>query len=55
MPEPWPSPDRQFARLKFVLQGQYDPAALTQLLAASAGLCAGAAAVGLLGFSRRDV
>jgi ABC-2 type transport system permease protein len=55
LPEPWPSPERQLARLKFMLQGQYNPAALTQLLTASAALCAGAAAVGLLGFSRRDV
>lgn len=55
MPEPWPSPERQLARLKFVLQGQYNPAALTQLLTASAVLCAAAAAVGLLGFSKRDV
>lgn len=55
LPEPWPSPDRQFARLRFVLQGQYDPAALLRLLAAAAALCAAAAAVGLWGFSRRDV
>ncbi|AMV23139.1 ABC-2 family transporter protein [Gemmata sp. SH-PL17] len=55
MPEPWPSPDRQLARLKFVLQGQYNPAILTQLLTASAVLCAGAATVGLFGFSKRDV
>ena len=50
-----PSPDRQLTRLKFVLQGQYNPAALTQLLTTSAVLCALAAAVGLLGFSKRDV
>jgi putative exporter of polyketide antibiotics len=55
MPEPWPSPERQLARLKFVLQGHYNEAALTQLLAGCAGLCAAAAAVGLLGFSKRDV
>lgn len=55
LPEPWPSPERQLARLKFMLQGQYDPAALTQLLSAAAVLSVAAAAVGLLGFSRRDV
>jgi ABC-2 type transport system permease protein len=55
MPEPWPSPERQLARLKFVLQGHYNPAVLTQLLAGSGILCAAAAAVGLIGFSKRDV
>ncbi len=55
MPEPWPSPERQLTRLKFVLQGQYNPAAITQLLTVSFVLCAVAAAVGLLGFSKRDV
>ena len=55
MPEPWPSPERQLARLKFVLQGQYNPAALTQLLITSFVLCTAAATVGLFGFSKRDV
>lgn len=55
MPEPWPSPDRQLVRLKFMLQGQYNPAVLTQLLVGAGGLSAAAAAVGLLGFSKRDV
>ena len=55
MPEPWPSPERQLARLKFVLQGQYNPAVLTQLLVASGAVSAAAAVVGLIGFSRRDV
>ena len=55
LPEPWPSPERQLARLKFVLQGQYNPAMLTQLLTASGVLCALAAVVGLVGFSKRDV
>ncbi len=55
LPEPWPSPERQLARLKFVLQGHYDPAALTQVLTVSAVLCAGAAVVGLVGFGKRDV
>ncbi len=55
MPEPWPSPERQLSRLKFVLQGQYNPAVLTQLLVASGVLSLGAAAVGLIGFSKRDV
>jgi hypothetical protein len=55
LPEPWPSPERQLARLKYVLQGQYNPAVLVELLAISAALSAGAAVVGLIGFSKRDV
>ncbi len=55
LPEPWPSPDRQLGRLKFVLQGHYDTAMLTRLLLVSAVLCLAAAVVGLVGFSKRDV
>ena len=55
LPEPWPSPERQLARLKFVLQGQYNPAVLTQLLVACGGLSLVAAVIGLIGFSKRDV
>ena len=55
LPEPWPSPERQLARLKYVLQGQYNPDVLTHLLTACGGACLVAAVVGLLGFSRRDV
>jgi hypothetical protein len=55
LPEPWPSPDRELGRLKFVLRGQFNPAVLKDLVLASAGLSAMAAAVGLVGFSRRDV
>jgi ABC-2 type transport system permease protein len=55
LPEPWPSPERQLARLKFVLQGQYNSAVLTQLLVGSGVACVSAAVVGLIGFSRRDV
>ena len=55
LPEPYPTPDRVLGRLKFVLRGQYDPAVATQMVAASAVLSGLAAAVGLVGFSRRDV
>jgi len=55
LPEPWPSPDRELGRLKFVLRGQFNEGLLTDLLLGSAALCALAAAVGLVGFSRRDV
>jgi hypothetical protein len=55
LPEPWPSPDRELGRLKFVLKGQYNAAMLGDLVLASLGLSALAAGLGLVGFSRRDV
>jgi hypothetical protein len=55
LPEPWPSPDRELSRLKFVLRGQFNEALLLNLALCSAVLCALAAVVGLIGFSRRDV
>src|SRR5262245_10997868 len=55
LPEPWPSPERLLGRLKFVLQGHYNSAMLTQLLVACGVLSLAAAAVGVIGFSKRDV
>lgn len=55
LPEPWPSPEREFIRLKFVLQGHYNPAMVSELLTGAMGLSLFAAAVGVVGFSRRDV
>ncbi len=55
LPEPWPSPDRYLARLRFVLMGQYNAAGLTNLVLGSAALSGLAAAVGVVGFARRDV
>ena len=55
MPEPWPSPERELARLKFVLRGQYNTGALTDLILGAGVLSGIAAAIGLAGFSRRDV
>lgn len=55
LPEPWPSPDRELARLKFVLRGQYNGSLLTNIVLGSVVLSGLAAAVGLLGFGRRDV
>jgi hypothetical protein len=55
LPEPWPSPDRYLVRLRFVLMGQYSPGGLTNLVLGSAALSALAAAVGVVGFARRDV
>ncbi len=55
LPDPYPTPDRVLGRLKFVLRGQYDPALVSQVVIASAILSGLAAAVGLAGFSRKDV
>jgi hypothetical protein len=55
LPEPWPSPDRELGRLKFVLRGQFNEDLLSDLILGSAALCLAAAVAGLIGFSRRDV
>lgn len=55
VPDSYPSPDRELGRLRWVLQGQYDPAVLTDIVVGSAALSGLAAAVGLVGFARRDV
>jgi ABC-2 type transport system permease protein len=55
LPEPWPSPDRELGRLKFVLRGQYNPGLVTDLVLGAVGLSGLAAAVGVVGFNRRDV
>lgn len=55
LPEPWPSPDRELGRLKYVLRGQFNPTVLTNLVLGSVALSGAAAAVGVVGFNRRDV
>ena len=55
LPEPWPSPDRELARLKFVLRGQFNEVLIGNLVLGSVVLCAVAAVVGLVGFTKRDV
>jgi ABC-2 type transport system permease protein len=55
LPEPWPSPDRELSRLKFVLRGQFNEALFGNLLLVSAIMCVVASVVGLIGFNRRDV
>jgi ABC-2 type transport system permease protein len=55
LPEPWPSPDRELGRLKYVLRGQFNEALLGNLLLVSLILCVVASLVGLIGFNRRDV
>jgi ABC-2 type transport system permease protein len=55
LPEPWPSPDRELSRLKFVLRGQFNEALFGNLLLFSLVMCVIASVVGLIGFNRRDV
>lgn len=55
LPEPWPSPDRELARLKFVLRGQFNDALFGNLLLLSLLACFATAVIGLVGFNRRDV
>jgi hypothetical protein len=55
LPEPWPSPDRELTRLKFVLRGQFNEGLFGNLLLGSLVLCAVASVVGLIGFNKRDV
>ena len=55
VPKPYPSPERMMDALPFVLRGQYDPAAVVQLAIITGTLCLGAAAVGLIGYARKDV
>ena len=55
LPEPWPSPDRELSRLKFVLRGQFNEALVGNVLLLSLAMCLVASVVGLIGFNRRDV
>ncbi len=55
LPEAYPSPDRELARLKYVLMGQYNTGLLTNTIVGSLVLSVTAAAVGVLGFGKRDV
>jgi ABC-type transport system involved in multi-copper enzyme maturation permease subunit len=55
LPARYPSPDRALQRLPYVLQGQYDPDALLQLVGWSALASCLTAVVGMAYFARRDV
>lgn len=55
LPPRYPSPDRLFATLPYVLRGYYDPRALLELAGWAAGLSVFVAAVGAAHFARRDV
>jgi putative exporter of polyketide antibiotics len=55
LPEQYPSPDRELDRLKFILMGHYNVGLLTNMIFWSLAASAAAAAVGILGFGKRDV
>ena len=55
LPDGYPTPDRVLGRLRFVLQGHYDPAQVVEVVGAAAAVAGVAAAVGLVGFARKDV
>jgi hypothetical protein len=52
---PFPSPGRALRRLPHVLHGDYNPRALGELIAWSAGVSFAVSLVGLFWFGRRDV
>jgi len=55
LPEPWPSPDRELSRLKYVLRGQFNETLFGNVLLVSLIMSLAASVVGLIGFNRRDV
>ena len=55
VPEPWPSPDRELGRMKYILRGEFNAVLLGNLVVSSLVLSSAAAIVGLVGFTRRDV
>ena len=55
LPEPFPTPDRVFAKLQFMLRGQYELHGTMQIAFVAMGLSILAAVVGLIGFNRKDV
>ena len=55
LPETYPTPERLLGRLKFVLRGEYDPSLLTQAGTGALLLSVAGAAIGMVGFSRKDV
>lgn len=55
VPESWPSPERELARLRYVLQGHYSDSAVANGLGLAMILSGLAAVVGVIGFGRRDV
>jgi len=55
LPDAYPSPDRELAKLKYVLRGEFTGGPLMNLILGSVVASAVAATVGVIGFGRRDV
>lgn len=55
LPKHYPTPDRVLQQLPEILKGNYDPTLLTDVMGGSVILSCIFAAVGLIGFARRDV
>jgi ABC-2 type transport system permease protein len=55
LPARYPSPDRLLALLPYVLQGDFDPMRMYELIACSVGVSLLAALLGSMHFSRRDI
>lgn len=54
-PESWPAPERELARLRYVLQGYYPSQFYAQVAITATIITGMATLIGLLGFSRKDV
>lgn len=55
LPESYPTPERLLGKLNYVLQGQFEKIHFSLIFGIAGGLCLGAAFIGMLGFSRKDV
>ncbi|MFL5342498.1 MAG: ABC transporter permease [Gemmataceae bacterium] len=55
LPKGLPTPDRVLRQMPDILQGDYDPTAVMQMLVAAGALSAVAGLAGMISFSRRDV
>jgi hypothetical protein len=54
-PEPWPGPERELTRLRYVLQGYYSAAYYGRVALTAIAIALAATICGLIGFSRKDV
>lgn len=55
LPDPFPSPTLAVARLRSILRGNYDPTEVAKLAGLFLTVALAGAAVGLVGYSRKDV
>ncbi len=55
LPADWPSPERELARLPYIVQGHYDAVFVQRLAAGCLLVGVAATVIGMIGFSRTDV